>query len=313
MLNRFLVRLVVVAAVAVVALAATVHPAHAQLDQTASWTAFVANEYRVVPNVTYLTAAGRDNLVDLYLPENADGPTPVLMYIHGGGWRQGSKESYVLRILPYLQMGWAVVNVQYRLSQVSQAPAAVEDCLCALRWIIRNAEEHNFDADRIVVTGQSAGGHLTLATGMTPASAGLDRRCPGDEELRVAAMINWYGVTDVGDLLEGPNMTSWGVSWLGSRADRTELAKRVSPLTYVREGLPPVFTVHGDADRSVPHDHAVRLHAALDRAGVQNELHTVPGGGHGRFNRPEMLEIYGKIHRFLVAHGLSTGGSSSQQ
>ena len=109
----------------------------------------------------------------------------------------------MLRLLPYLEMGWAVVNVQYRLTRVSQAPAAVEDCLCALRWVIRNAEEHNFDTSRIVVTGQSAGGHLTLATGMTPASAGLDRRCPGDEELRVAAMINWYGVTDVGDSARG--------------------------------------------------------------------------------------------------------------
>ena len=177
MFKRFLGRLVVVAAIA---LAAAVHPAYAQLDETASWTSFVTNEYRVVPNVTYLTAEGQDNRVDLYLPQNADAPTPVLMYIHGGGWRGGSKESSVLRILPYLEMGWAVVNVQYRLTRVSQAPAAVEDCLCALRWIIRNAEEHNFDTSRIVVTGQSAGGHLTLTTGMTAASAGLDRRCPGD-------------------------------------------------------------------------------------------------------------------------------------
>ena len=298
---------------AVLALAAMPQPAGAQLDQTAAWTAFVANEYQVVPNVTYLTAADRENRVDLYLPANASGPTPVLMYIHGGGWRQGSKESYVLRILPYLEMGWAVVNVQYRLSQVSQAPAAVEDCLCALRWIIRNAEEHNFDTDRIVVSGQSAGGHLTLATGMTPAAAGLDRRCPGTEELRVAAMINWYGVTDVADLLEGPNMTSWGVSWLGSRADRTELAARVSPLTYVRDGLPPIFSIHGTEDRAVPYDHAVRLHAALDEAGVPNELHTVPGGGHGRFTREEMLAIFGKIHGFLAAHGLSPQAPATEQ
>lgn len=285
----------------------------AQLDQTESWAAFVANEYRVEPNVTYLVAEDRENKVDLYVPQNASGPTPVLMYIHGGGWRQGSKESYVLRLLPYLEMGWAVVNVQYRLSHVSLAPAAVEDCLCALRWIIRNAEEYNFDPSRIVVTGQSAGGHLTLTTGMTPPSAGLDRRCPGDETLRVAAMINWYGVTDVADLTEGPNMTSWGVSWFGSRSDRQALAARVSPLTYVRAGLPPILTIHGDADPAVPHDHAVRLHAALDDARVPNEFHTVPGGGHGRFNREEMLEIYAKIHRFLAAHDLATEGSTSQQ
>ena len=297
----------------VVALVAVPHPAQAQLGQTESWVAHVANEYRVVPNVTYLIANNRENKVDLYSPENASGPTPVLMYIHGGGWRQGSKESYVLRVLPYLEMGWAVVNVQYRLAHVSQAPAAVEDCLCALRWIIRNAEDYNFDPSRIVLSGQSAGGHLTLTTGMIPASAGLDGRCPGTEELRVAAMINWYGVTDVGDLLEGPNMTTWAVSWFGSQPDRHKNAKRVSPLTYVREGLPPVFTVHGDADPAVPYEHAVRLHASLDAAGVPNEFHTVPGGGHGRFNREEMLEIYAKIHRFLGRHGLATKASTSQR
>jgi acetyl esterase/lipase len=306
MSNRFLGCLVV----AFVVLA---QPVRAQLDQTESWVAFVANEYRVVPNVTYLIANDRENKVDLYLPESSDGPTPVLLYIHGGGWRQGSKESYVLRILPYLEMGWAVVNVQYRLSHVSQAPAAVEDCLCALRWVIRESDDYNFDSSRIVVTGQSAGGHLTLTTGMTPADTGLDRRCPGDEELRVAAMINWYGVTDVADLLDGPNMTTWAVSWFGSRPDRMEAAERVSPLAHVRAGLPPVFTVHGDADRAVPYSHALRLHAALDNAGVPNEFHTVAGGGHGRFNRQEMHEIYTKIHRFLDRHGFSTKGSTSQQ
>ena len=84
-------------------------------------------------------------------------------------------------------MGWAVVNVEYRLGQVARAPAAVEDCLCALRWVIASAEEYGFDTERIVVTGNSAGGHLALTTGILPASAGLDRQCPGDEELSVAA------------------------------------------------------------------------------------------------------------------------------
>ena len=79
--------------------------------------AYIANEYRVEPDVTYLVVNDRESPVDLYLPENVSGSTPVLMYAHGGGWRQGSKESYVLRLLPYLEMGWAVVNVRYRLPQ----------------------------------------------------------------------------------------------------------------------------------------------------------------------------------------------------
>ena len=280
--------------------------ARAQLDQTQSWAAHLSNEYEVLPDVPYLVANNRDNKVDLYLPQNANGSSPVLIYMHGGGWVRGNKEANVLRLLPYLEMGWAVVNVQYRLANVSLAPAAVEDCLCALRWVIRNAEEHKFDPSRIVLTGNSAGGHLALTTGMIPASVGLDRQCPGTEKLRVAAIINWYGITDVGELLKAPNMRNYAVEWFGSLPNRFEIASRVSPLTYVREGLPPILTIHGDADPSVPYQHAVRLHAALDNAGVKNELHTVAGGRHGRFNREETVEIFTKIQGFLREHGLPT-------
>ena len=118
-----------------------------------------------------------ENKLDLYLPANPSGPTPVLMMIHGGGWVQGTKEAQVLRLLPYLEMGWAVANVTYRLVQVSKAPAAVEDCLCALQWIARNAERYNFDTSRIVTSGNSAGGHLALTSGMVPPSTGLGREC----------------------------------------------------------------------------------------------------------------------------------------
>ena len=89
----------------------------AQLDDTAAWASHLSNTYRVVPNVTYGTANNRENRVDLYLPRGADGPTPVLMYIHGGGWVGGSKESSVLRLLPWLEMGWAVANIEYRLGE----------------------------------------------------------------------------------------------------------------------------------------------------------------------------------------------------
>ncbi len=283
----------------------------AQSSDAAGWAAHLSNQYRVLPNVTYSTANNWDSTADLYLPRGADAPTPVLMYIHGGGWVGGTKESSVLRLLPWLEMGWAVVNVEYRLGQVALAPAAVEDCLCALRWVIRNAEQYNIDPTRIVVTGNSAGGHLSLTTGILPASAGLDRQCPGSEELTVAAVINWYGITDVGDLLDGPNMKSYAVEWMGSMPNRFEIAERVSPLTYVRAGLPPILTIHGDADPTVPYQHAVRLHDELTHAGIPNQLHTVPGGRHGGFNREQTLAIFSTIHEFLTAHGLATGGSRS--
>ena len=283
----------------------------AQSSDAAGWAAHLSNQYRVLPNVTYSTANNWDSTADLYLPRGADAPTPVLMYIHGGGWVGGTKEGSVLRLLPWLEMGWAVVNVEYRLGQVSLAPAAVEDCLCALRWVIRNAERYNIDPTRIVVTGNSAGGHLSLTTGMLPASAGLDRQCPSTEELTVAAVINWYGITDVGDLLDGPNMKRYAVEWMGSMPNRFEIAERVSPLTYVRAGLPPILTIHGDADPTVPYQHAVRLHEELTHAGIPNQLHTVPGGRHGGFNREQTLAIFSTIREFLTAHGLVTGGSRS--
>jgi len=297
----------IVMLVGIAILVAEPSEANAQLGETSSFLAHVSNQYRVIPNLTYHVASNQENKLDLYVPRGATGPTPVLMYIHGGGWVGGTKESNVLRILPYLEMGWAVANVEYRLGAVARAPAAVEDGLCALRWVIRNAGQYNLDASRIVTTGNSAGGHLALTTGMIPASAGLDRECPGSEELSVAAIINWYGITEVGDLLDGPNIKSYAVEWMGSLENRFEIAERVSPMTYVRAGLPPTLTIHGDADPTVPYQHALALHEKLDEVGVPNELHTVPGGSHGGFNREQTLAIFETIQHFLSQHGLGGG------
>ena len=281
----------------------------------------ILSKYRVAPNITYLTADGYESRLDVMTPRGQES-VPTLIYIHGGGWVGGTKEGSVLRTLPYLEMGWAVVNVEYRLGRNALAPGAVEDCRCALRWVHENAEDYNFDTARIVVTGASAGGHLSLTTGMLPASAGLDRLCPGrdagrpgwaaaDEyEMPVAAIVNWFGITDVGDLLEGANAKSYAVAWMGSRTDRMELARRVSPMTWVRPGLPPILTIHGDVDNIVPYRHALDLHAALDEAGVTNRMHTVPGKGHGNFTPDEQQEIFRVIRAFLDEH-VTGGGSAS--
>jgi acetyl esterase/lipase len=265
--------------------------------------------YRAFPNITYITANNYDAKLDLYQARGQSAPQATVIYMHGGGWTGGSKETSILNLLPYFEMGWNVVNVEYRLARVSLAPAAVEDCLCALRWVIHNAKEYNIDTNRLVVTGNSAGAHLALTTGMIPASAGLDRQCPGPEELKVAAIVNWYGITDVGDLLEGPNVKVYAVTWLSSLPNRKEIAARVSPLTYVRPGLPPVLSIQGDADPTVPYNHSVRLHAALEKAGVPNKLITVPGGLHGNFKPEEYPRLYGEIRDFLTKHNLLKRGS----
>lgn len=290
-------------------------PFRAQAQTSATdWPSIVGNEYDVEANVTYQVANQYESKLDIYRPRHADKPVPTVIYIHGGGWVGGTKEGVVLRLLPYMKLGMAVVNVEYRLARVSLAPAAVADCRCALRWVLNHADEYNFDTSRLVVTGGSAGGHLSLMTGMLDPAAGLDNECPagGDAAntpMKVAAIVNYYGITDVKDLLSGPNRKTYAVRWLGSLANAGEVAKRVSPLTYVRKGLPPVLTIHGDADPTVPYQHAVRLHQGLDKAGAPNQLLTIPGGKHGGFTNEETVKIQKTIEAFLTKHGV-LGGSS---
>jgi acetyl esterase/lipase len=276
--------------------------------------AVLLSRYEVVPNITYTTQSNTDLKLDLYLPpRDQEAPSsPAVIVIHGGGWIAGTKEQSQLEVLPYLEMGYAAVNVEYRLARNALAPAAVEDCRCALRWVLRNAKRYNFDTKRLVLTGGSAGGHLALITGMLSASAGLDRECATADdtgwsdagsqgEMKVAAIVNWFGITDVPAMLEGPETHGYAVQWFASLPNREEVARRVSPLTYVRPGLPAVFTIQGDRDTLVPYAQAERLHAALTRAGVPNRLLTIPGGGHGGFSAEQMTAAFAAIKQFLAA------------
>jgi acetyl esterase/lipase len=278
-------------------------PLSAQLSPSAQWAVTAANNYQIAPNVTYLTASNVESKLDVYYRRGATTPQPTVVYFHGGFWAAGTKEGAVMTILPWMEMGWNVVNVEYRLARVAPAPAAVEDCFCALRYLAAQAKTYNIDVTKIVVTGESAGGHLTLATAMIPESVGLDRQCAGATPVpKVAAAINWFGITDVYDVIEGPNRANAAMTWFGSLPNREEIAKRVSPLTYVRAGLPPILSVHGDADRVVPYQHAVRLHEALNKVGVPNQLITIPGGGHGNFTPEQRTMIYTTIREFLTKH-----------
>jgi acetyl esterase/lipase len=279
--------------------------AFAQLSPQATWATHAANEYQIFPNITYSVNNNYESKLDVYKRRDASVPQPTLIWIHGGGWTGGSKESAVMSLMPWFEMGWNVVNVEYRLARISPAPAAVEDCLCALRFVAAQAKTYNIDTSRLVVSGDSAGGHLALTTGMIPESAGLDRQCPGVPLPKVAAIIDWYGITDVADLLDGPNRKAYAVQWLGSVSNREEIARRVSPLTYVASGLPPVLSIQGDADPTVPYSHSVRLQDALDKVGVAHQLVTIPGGKHGNFTPEERTTIYVAIHQFLAGNGLA--------
>src|SRR5262245_3262746 len=172
----------------------------AQLSPSAEWAAHAANNYQIAANVTYLTASNYESKLDVYHRRGATTPQPTVVYFHGGFWAAGSKEGALMSLVPWLEMGWNVVNVEYRLARVAPAPAAVEDALCALRFLAAQAKTYNIDVERLVVTGESAGGHLALSSAMIPESAGLDRQCAGNTPMpKVAAAINFYGITDVGD------------------------------------------------------------------------------------------------------------------
>ena len=259
----------------------------------------IADRYWMQPDVVYASANNTPLKLDVWYPRDNSTPTPTLVYIHGGGWVFGSKEGSVYQLLPFLEKGWRVVNVEYRMASNSLAPAAVEDTRCALRWVVRNAKQYNFDKSKIVLTGHSAGGHLSLITGMLPKGTELDNRCYGDEDLKVAAVLNWYGITDVNDLIQGANLKNYAVMWMGGQPNAAEIARKVSPLSYIRADLPPILTIHGDKDDVVPYSHATRLHAELDKVKVPNRLYTVKNGGHGMFEVKDYAASFDEIWKFL--------------
>lgn len=291
---------------------ATVLAAGAQRTDSA---ARLDYEFRVVPNITYVKGSNRESKLDLYVRKDARVQHPTVIYIHGGGWTRDSKEARGVMIQPYLAMGMNVVNVEYRLAEVAPAPAAVEDTRCALKWVLSHAKEYGIDPQKLVLAGDSAGGHLALITGFLPASVGMERQCarndylgrePVPADMKVAAIINWYGVSDVNELLDQPRPYAGAVAWLGAQPDREAIAKRVSPLTYVRVGVPPVVTIHGDKDMTVPYTQSVRLHQALTEVRVHNELLTMPGGGHssGCCSLEQRVNAYRSIEAFLRTHGV---------
>ena len=240
-----------------------------------------------------------ETVLDVLQPSNAPaGKRPGVLLIHGGGWVGGSKEGVAVPFgLPYLEKGFVVANIGYRLAPASPAPAAVEDVLKAARWFHDRASQYNVDPHRIVVSGDSSGGHLALMAGMVPRSAGFG------SPARVAAVVNFYGITDVGEQIEGPGMRDYAAQWVPEQPDRRRLAHRLSPTTYVRRKLPPILTVHGDEDPVVPYEQGIRLTKALVSLNATAELIPVRRGEHG-FPPEEMAAVYRQIFDFLQRVGV---------
>lgn len=259
-------------------------------------------------DIVYRQVGGQDLKLDVY--EQPGGElAPVVVYWHGGAWWKGQRPATYGSFRALLGMGFSVVSVDYRLTDVALAPAAVQDVRCSLAWVRKNAGEYRFDTSRLVVYGTSAGGHLALMAGFLPPGNGIDPPECG-EVPRVAAVLDYYGIPDIkGVVASGIPLAKSTVRWLGDGPDVLARATRMSPDTYLRSGLPPVFIVHGDADPVVPYQQSIALRKSLELLHVPVTMFTVPGGVHGQFTPDQTLRINLALQEFLVENRVLAAAS----
>ncbi len=251
-------------------------------------------------NLVYAKVNAWDGRMDLYLPPNTNQPTPILINIHGGGWNHGTKEQQG-GFNTFFKEGFAVANIEYRMTPQATAPAAIEDARCALIYLIRNAQELNIDVNKIVIMGGSSGGHLALMGGLLGTNSIFDNNCTGVKNIKVAAIIDKYGIADVWDWGYGKNITSKSaITWLGEKKNDSLFAASVSPITYVNKFSPPTLIIHGDADPTVPYQQSVELFKKYQSVGVKSEFITVPGGLHGKFDKEKNSELNIAIMKFIA-------------
>ncbi|MCE5326649.1 MAG: alpha/beta hydrolase [Planctomycetaceae bacterium] len=254
-------------------------------------------------DVEYARVGNKRLLLDLYLPARTDKPVPVIVWIHGGGWQQGSKTRTPAAAVP--AMGYAGVSINYRLSQEAVFPAQIHDCKAAIRWVRAHAKEYNFDADRIGVWGASAGGHLVALLGTGGGVKELEGDVGGNKEYssRVQAVCDWFGPTDFVPMALLPGRVVTPVTALlgGPVKDNLDKARLASPVTHATKDDPPFLIMHGDKDTMVHASQSRRLHDVLQKAGVDSTLKILEGAGHGgpAFTSPETNKL---IREFFDKH-----------
>jgi acetyl esterase/lipase len=256
---------------------------------------------KALRDLAYVKDGHERQKLDLYLPEKADGPLPVVVWVHGGGWRQGSKEGGPA--VPLAAKGYAVACVNYRLSQHAVFPAQIEDCKAAVRWLRAHAKDYNLDPDHFAAWGASAGGHLVALLGTAGGAKEFDVGDNLDQSSRVQAVVDWFGPTDFltfGPKADDPN---WVISQLlgGPAKDDKDRAAKAGAVAYVSKDAPPFLILHGDKDDVVPYAQSEELADALKKAGVDVTLKKVEGAGHGGpdFLSPDNRKL---IEGFLDAH-----------
>ncbi|MEI6367032.1 MAG: alpha/beta hydrolase [Planctomycetota bacterium] len=264
---------------------------------------------KVVADLPY-GDAGEANWLDIYSPENATGPLPLVIWIHGGGWANGDK-SPSPQFLQLVPRGFAVASINYRLSGQSPFPAQIEDCKAAVRWLRAHAKDYNLDPDRFGVWGLSAGGHLAALLGTSGDVKELEGNVGGHLEVssRVQAVSDYAGPTDLSQFWAqaGEDNVFWktkGDTYFdrlfgkGSLEDHPELIARANPINFISTDDPPFQIFHGVKDVLVPIGQAEIFVAALKAKGVDCEYTPLPTLGHG-FGQLQYRETFAFFEKHL--------------
>ncbi|QGJ69189.1 Carboxylesterase type B [Planctomycetales bacterium 10988] len=269
-------------------------------------------------DMPYVTNGHERHKLDLFLPENTKEPLPLLIWIHGGGWQNGSKDGCPPLRKGYVQAGYAVASINYRLSGHATFPAQIEDCKAAIRWLRAHAKKYHLDPERFGVWGSSAGGHLVALVGTSGDVKKFDVGEHLDQSSRVQAVCDYYGPTDFKVFVTTPRYerhaspTSPESKLVGGEVLKNmDQVKAINPITYVSQDDPPFLIVHGDKDGTVPINQSELLYEALKESGNVVHFHTIHGAGHGRpgFDAPEIENMV----REFFATKLKNPSSTKQE
>ena len=232
----------------------------------------------------YADRGGQALFYDLYSPDDAATPLPLVIAVHGGYWRSGSRKDIAEFAYDIAAHGYVVASIDYRLARDGVVfPAPVSDVFAAIRYFRENAAQFNLDPARIALFGRSAGAHLALLVAMAPDAHVFDPERPVGETAGVKAVISVSGPTDLTvDSSTATDLQRDSVeNFLGQTLENAgNLLRVASPVIYARAGGPPVLMIHGDIDAIVPVDQAYRLNGALRAAGQYADLHVYPGMDH---------------------------------
>ena len=243
--------------------------------------------YRKVGDLVFAEVDGRELLLDLYLPQ-ASKPPPLIVYVHGGAWRTGSKDSMPLTAL--LGEGYAIASVDYRLTPEAPFPAQVHDIKAAIRFLRGNQDRYPYDGRRVAIAGSSAGGHLAALVGVTNRSEELEGFVGAhlDQSSEVHAIVAYFGASNLLTILH--QSTPRGLSvrkpalrlLLGGQPERQrQLAMLASPVFHVDRSDPPLLLLHGGQDQQMPINQSHELHGKFKSLGLPVALHILHGAAHG--------------------------------